>query len=303
MKSDLLNKLDKVERLAKASKIRRLINDPLNYLNGIFYSKFIYPNNKKGKLVRASTFFDDKMHLVLPAGMDIYLLGGKTHDSEIRLAKFLIKHLDENDIFVDVGTHFGFYSLLASKLVGENGQVIGVEASAAIFDIYLKNISQKKNITPNHLAATEKNEVLTFAEFPILYSEYNTFKPEQFESTEWIKKNPPKKIKVEGKKLDSLLFEKNINPKIIKIDVEGAENNVVLGLKKTIDNFHPTIAMEYLVEDRQNTSHKAAAQTLIKSGYSPHIISSHGMLDKINDIDYALSTRKLDSDNIVFKLI
>ena len=300
MNIDLLRKMEKIEGLARASKFKRLLNNPINYLNGTLFNKFIYPINKKGRFVTAQTFFGVNMNLILPSGMDIYLCGGKTHDSEIRLTKFLIKNLKEKDVFVDVGTHFGFYSLLASQLVGDDGKVIGVEASAAIFEVYLKNISPKKNIYSNHIAATDKKGSLTFYEFPISHSEYNTFKPEQFDSTDWINKNPPNKIKVAGKKLDSLLIEKNIHPKIIKIDVEGAENNVILGLEKTLADGQPTISMEYLVEDRQNTSHKAAAKQLIDWKYLPHIITADGTLTRISDIDGALEERGLDSDNLIF---
>jgi len=303
MNIDLLQKVEKVEGLARASKFKRLANGPINYLSGTLFNKFIYPKNKKGRFVNAQTFFGVNMNLILPAGMDIYLCGGKTHDSEIRLSKFLIKNLKEKDIFVDVGTHFGFYSLLASELVGDGGKVIGVEASAAIFDVYLKNISPKKNIYPNHIAATDKEELLSFYEFPISYSEYNTFKPEQFDATDWIKKNPPNKIEVAGKRLDSVLIEKNIYPKIIKIDVEGAENNVVLGLEKTLADGQPIISMEYLVEDRQNTSHKVATKKLADWGYLPHIITSDGMLEGVLDVDASLGERGLDSDNLVFRRI
>lgn len=63
------------------------------------------------------------MNIALPASTDIYLTGGKSHDSEIRLAKFLIKNLNQGDNFVDIGAHYGYFTLLGAHLVGKGGRV------------------------------------------------------------------------------------------------------------------------------------------------------------------------------------
>lgn len=41
---------------------------------------------------------------------------------------FLKKHLHPGDVFLDVGAHIGFYSLIASKVVGTDGKVLAIEA-------------------------------------------------------------------------------------------------------------------------------------------------------------------------------
>ncbi len=45
---------------------------------------------------------------------------------------FLRTTLQEGDTFIDVGANIGFYSLVASKLVGASGQVVSVEADPEI---------------------------------------------------------------------------------------------------------------------------------------------------------------------------
>jgi FkbM family methyltransferase len=42
--------------------------------------------------------------------------------------EFLKKHLKPGDVFLDAGANIGFYSLIASQLVGNNGIVLAVEA-------------------------------------------------------------------------------------------------------------------------------------------------------------------------------
>ncbi len=301
MQESLLHILQKRETLAKASKWSRLLNNPAKYVNGQLFSKLIYPLNKKGKLVSADTFFGSPMQLLLPAGMDIYLLGAKSHDSEIRLTRFLIKNLKAGDSFLDVGAHYGFYSLLAAHLCGKDGRVMSIEASEAIYQILQKNLKSQNNIELFHLAAHEENSHISFFEFPILFSEYNTIHPEQFEKEKWYQKNQPKEVKVPSKRLDSFTQEHNFLPHIIKIDVEGAEDKVINGLSELLQAASPILAMEYLGGKRANKAHQESIKQLLKYGYEAHIIQADGSLHKTADPDQHLLIQEMDSDNIILK--
>jgi FkbM family methyltransferase len=297
---DILNHISKT---AEGPKYLRFLNSPLRYLKGTLYTRLIYPVNKKALLVSCQTFFDKKMHLLLPAGLDIYLLGAKTHDSEIRLSKFLCKTLKTGDNFIDVGAHFGFYSLLASVLVGNEGTVISIEASSEIFRLLSANTESYPNINCSNLACTNTNSSIEFYEFPLLYSEYNTLHVDQYVGSAWFKSNPPKKISIPGRSLDSILEEHFISPNFIKIDVEGAENDVLQGMINILrTNPNLIIAMEYLSKHRGNQSHNLAANTLIKHGFFSHIIDPAGILQAISikKITAYLESRQLDSDNLIF---
>src|SRR5436853_998466 len=46
---------------------------------------------------------------------------------ELHVQEALIKHVDKNDVVYDIGANFGFHTLLASRLVGHQGQVIAFE--------------------------------------------------------------------------------------------------------------------------------------------------------------------------------
>jgi FkbM family methyltransferase len=295
----LAAKLLEIERLARGSKFARLLADPVRYISAIGFWRLVYPLTKRGRYAKVPTFFGATMELVLPSATEIYLFGAKTHDSEIRLARFLMKNLNAGDTFCDVGAHFGYFSLLASQLVGGGGRVIAFEASLSTFAILERNLRPHPNTTPLHRAASSANTTLTFHEFPALYSEYNSLTPDA--GAVWMKNNPSSPIEVQGVRLSDYFRDENIQPKIIKIDVEGAEPQVLMGLQPYLEE-HPTtiIIMEYLATSKQNEAHEVAARLLQDIGYQAFTIEKNGEITPCGNIGTAMSLIGLDSDNIVF---
>ncbi len=300
LKEEFISKIEGVERIASASKLNRMLKHPFKYFNAIFFREIIYKNAKKEKEVVSTTFFQTQMHLLLPSSTDIYLIGGKSHDSEIRLAKFLINQLDPGDTFIDVGAHYGYFSLLASKLVGSSGNVFSFEASPTTYRIFEKNAKRTDNILSHNLAVSDSNEQLKFYEFPNLYSEYNSLDVEQFKNEKWFSEYKPKEVNVKSIMLDDFLSDKKSNPKIIKIDVEGAELKVIKGFKKHLLENTPLIVIEYLSDERGNTAHVEAEKLLESLGFQPYIIDSTGNLQQVKSIASFFKEKGLDSDNVVF---
>lgn len=305
-RESLLAALKKRQKLAEGSKIGRLLYQPRRYLSAVYFRKFIYPKSKKGRLAEAPTFFDRSMQVLLPAGMDIYLLGCKTHSSELRLSRFLIKELPKDALFIDAGAHFGFYSLLADALMGEHGKVVSVEASEAILTVLQENIKASTEIQVVHAALSNQDgQKLQFTEFPILFSEYNTLHQQQFEGQDWYKENPPKTIEVNARRLDQIIQEKNsatLKEIFIKIDVEGAEYEAIQGLSAFLESREKaklTLIMEYWAGDQNQTQHQhlQAVEHLQKFGFNAHYINEEGDLNKISDF-----SKLQKSENIVFKL-
>lgn len=295
----LLDKIQQVEKLAFTSKLNRFLNKPTRYVFSIIFRDFWYKRNKKEISRSCKTFFDAEMEILLPSSTDIYLTGGKSHQSELNLAKFLIKHLRPNDVFLDVGAHYGYFSLLASRLVEDNGRVISFEAAPSSFSILNKNVANTHNIQPHHLAVSDANSTITFYEFPNLYSEYNTISPQQFQQEKWFKEYAPKEINISCIQLDNFLGEEMI-PDMIKIDVEGAEYKVLKGSSGLLKEFSPVIIMEYLSNARGNLAHVEAHNLLTSLGYHANIIDNTGNIHPISSVENYLNRNKLDSDNIVF---
>lgn len=297
-KDTLLTQLQTVTAINSLSKVGRLFNNPKKYLFAL-YSRFVYyPLKKKGIQTKTATFFGDDLDVLLPAGTDIYLTSGKAHDSEIRLSSYIINSLKENDVFVDVGAHFGFFSLLASKIVGVKGKVLAYEGGQNTYQVLNKNLKEKTNIRSQNKVVSNTQGEVNFYQFPIAYSEYNSLDIEQYKDTDWIESNPPKATPMESIRLSDELNGLAVN--MIKIDVEGGETGVLLGLEEYLDYNKPIIIIEYLSEKRNNHSHVVAAKYLQDKGYQAHVITEEGKAQKCDNLNKYMQLEDIDSDNIVF---
>jgi FkbM family methyltransferase len=264
------------------------------------YNKILYPLIKRGVFADAKTFFGIHFRTLLPSGTDILLNGIKSHDSEIRLTKYLTRHLLEGDTFIDVGAHYGYYALLASVMTGRSGHVYAIEASAQSFAILRVNTHTHPNILIYHNAAGDEPGEVVFYEYPGPLAEYNTIVKGAYDDKPWLKKVKQIINRVQMVVLDDLITANQIRKAIIKIDVEGGELSVIKGLASSLDQNDLTIVMEYLISEDLSSPHHLAVGMLIEHGYQAHAIDREGNLVKVVVIDQYIKDAGLDSDNLVF---
>lgn len=141
----------------------------------------------------------------------------------------------EGDTVVDVGAHIGKYTIVASKMVGSKGKVIAIEAHPANYDVLKKNIALNKlnNVIALNFAVHSKEGMVKLYEpgqeegFTI----YNTIMTDRKTS------NKQNYVEVHAKTLDSIFLENAIKEvNWIKIDVEGAEFDVLSGARNILSN-------------------------------------------------------------------
>jgi FkbM family methyltransferase len=300
-RNDLLARLSKLESIARASKTRRLFYTPFKYIFAVVIRNIVYPFTRKESEWRTRLFWGDKITVVLPASIDIFLLGCKTDPSEIRLTRFLLENLREGNFFVDIGSHIGYYSLLASFCTGEKGKVVSIEASSSSFHTFKKNSLKHPNIEAFNIALSDKEEMIEFFEFRGPFTEYNTMEPGQFKGQKWFDAGSYNKIPVSAMCGDKLLEKYRESVTIIKIDVEGAENRVIKGLKNYLDRPTLLVVMEFLNTKRNNASHREADAILKSMGYSAFRIGNKGELIHLKEpTEEYVDNSGVESDNIVY---
>ena len=299
--TSLSDKFREVELLANGSILTRIRKLPLKYGLVQVFNKLLYPVWKSGLTLKTKTFFDKDLFVTLPASTDIFLTGGKSHPSELRLTKFMLNHLRHGDCFIDVGAHVGYFTLLASEIVGPNGKVISFEPSNNIFTLLKRNTNSSANIQLYNNAVSDVEQTIEFYEFPIKYSEYNALDIDQYKGYNWFQKFKPVAIRLNAVTLDSVIEREAVSPAMIKIDVEGAEFKVLLGGGKFLNIFDGYIIMEYLLSDRGNAGHRRAVEYLLSKEYESYSIMSNGAIEKIPSVEDYMTGNRMESDNIVFK--
>lgn len=144
------------------------------------------------------------------------------------ITAYIKSALSSGDTFIDVGANIGYYSLLASSLVGKTGNVVAVEASPRIYNILLKNLdlNHATNVRTVNVAASD-----TSGRLPIFEA-----LPENLGQTTTVKSFADRNHctltgTVEALPLTEILTPAEVQrARIVKIDVEGAERMVAQGL-------------------------------------------------------------------------
>ena len=289
-KAYLINRLNIIQDQISRPRWLRILLKSTYHLNWAFTKLGLSSKEKSRR-----TFFNTILKFPFPASKDIFIWSAKSHDSEIRLAKFIIHTLGPGDQMVDIGTHVGYFTQLAAKIVGERGKVYAFEASPNSYRYLKLNTEAMPQVKSYNKAVTEQKGVKTFNEYDTEYSEFNSLS-----SGEKLEGLKVRTIDVDTISLDNIKLSGPV--KLIKIDVEGSENLVIRGMQNLLNNYpFPIIVMEYLKDLGKNEAHKKASQYLFEFGYEAYKIDSNGNPYKLDKLDNYIANLPFESDNIIFK--
>ena len=153
---------------------------------------------------------------------------------EYRVMKAL---LPPGGTFVDVGANFGTFSLLASRLVGENGRVIAIEPQARLAEMIRKSVqlSGATNCEVMQVACGGETSTLD-----LLVPSGDSGRAGFYQGFSGRGKHSMEGVNVVT--LDSLDLQ---SASLIKIDVEGSEIDVLDGAHETLSHFRPALLTEF----------------------------------------------------------
>ena len=144
---------------------------------------------------------------------------------------------------MDVGAHIGFFSILASELVSENGYVFSFEPTPSIKEVLELNLATCSHCKIVAKAAWSSATLLDFYDFGVQFSAFNTAVSDRLDP-EQKKQAIENHIQIEAITLDSYCTEQSVWPDLIKIDVESAEMQVLEGLSHLLDKGRPVVSIE-----------------------------------------------------------
>jgi len=156
----------------------------------------------------------------------LYLFGTWEPD----LAAFVRRRLRPGDTFVDVGANIGCLTALASRLVGRRGTVVAIEPSPAIIDALRETVSENDlaNVRIVAAAVSDRDHKLPLFAGP----SSNVGKT----STVAHRGSIREQGRVRAAPLGSLVDPEQLAAaRLIKIDVEGAEDRALAGMVASLD--------------------------------------------------------------------
>jgi FkbM family methyltransferase len=169
------------------------------------------------------------------------------------------KWVKKGGLALDVGAHVGIITLILSRLVGVSGKVVSFEPDPFTSKFFDKNLNWNKisNVTLVRAGVGKKDgnsRLYRSSEDPADNRLFNS-------------DNRSESVKIKVVALDSRIKDK---VDFIKIDVQGLENDVILGASKLIKKYKPVLLIEFWPEGlfAAKSSPFALYKSIKKHGYS-----------------------------------
>jgi len=149
-------------------------------------------------------------------------LGGirKPHITEV-----VQEYLDEEDTFIDIGAHIGYFTVLASQIVGPNGKVLSFEPFPVNFEYLQKNIklNNLKNVSACYRGLWDSS------------------------TKKGILETAPNMARiVEGNEIEMIPLDSlDVKPNMIKMNIEGSEPFALRGMTRTLERHKPILLLEF----------------------------------------------------------
>lgn len=212
---------------------------------------------------------------------------------EPELIHLMVRVLREGDFVVDVGANIGFFSIIMAQLVGPTGKVLAFEPGRNNLEKLWDNLSLNKliNVDVEKQALWSKRQELEF--FLASDSGLNSCAPNEYSVSS---------VKIQGEVLDIFLRERA--PRLIKIDAEGAEEEILRGAEATLDR-----GVDYLVVELNERalqalkgSQASMRDLMYRHGYQMFLLRPDGGMPILVPMNTVISPQN-NNTNVLFSSV
>lgn len=201
--------------------------------------------------------------------------------------------LRPGDHFLDLGANIGYFTLLASQLVGPAGTVVAVEPSIRALrkltnHVWLNECANVLVVSCAAGAERSQTRISLATESNIGGSALASGSaPPQRSEPVWVAP------------IDEVLGGQSFHPRLIKIDVEGYELSALRGVQRILEADRPLIVCEITEGFLRRFGHSAAelVNYLGELGYQPYALESLPALKQIPAAELSDPDRQF---NVVF---
>jgi FkbM family methyltransferase len=194
-----------------------------------------------------------------------------------RLIDMILSHLPVAGTFIDVGANLGAITIPAASHVGPEGRVLAIEPNPETASLLRRNLAKNlvRNTTVVQLACLDERKRSVFYVSASSHSGKSSLSAQNARSRQ--------AVTVECDTLDSIVVTHEINRvDVVKIDVEGAELQVLKGMEGLLSEFLPVVILEIEPTLLESFSSRASdlCAFLAAKGYRAESIDSTNVIFK-----------------------
>jgi FkbM family methyltransferase len=189
-----------------------------------------------------------------------------TGEYEPRMRSVLERYLPPGGVFIDLGANEGYFSVIASKLVGDKGSVIAVEPQSRLQNVILTNLAANDcfNVRLFKCLLTDKTGTTSmFLSSPVNTGSSSLFRPHVYTT---------RTEEARSYTLADFLGRVGVmHCDLMKVDIEGAEYEVFMGASPVLTSgVLKNIALEFhnSIMEKRGVSPARLHELMIDSGYT-----------------------------------
>lgn len=179
------------------------------------------------------------------------------------------RYIRKNSVVLDVGANIGIHSIRFSE-IALDGLVFAFEPSPETFGLLLFNANDKNNILPLNLGLSDSNSISDF--YVASDNAYSSLKDTKRKNIKAVKKVVT--FTLDG--FFSHLYVKKID--FVKIDVEGLEHQVLLGMRTIIKKHKPVIFCEIYGGSSSNECPEKTINLVVRQGYEAFVMAESKLI-------------------------
>ena len=193
--------------------------------------------------------------------------GEKPYEPEV--VSVLQRFIEPGDLVVDVGASVGYHTCIMAHLVGPEGIVLAIEPHEKSFEHLVAHVRENKfgNVGCLRLGLWHKD----CPELPLWSIDHLGYSSPHRMYLEAIETD-----RTEGRALDTLLIRDH--PRLIKIDVEGAEPEVLWGAQRILGRGVDAVIVEinYEILRIMGRTDRPLREFMKELGYDMYIVNIAG---------------------------
>jgi FkbM family methyltransferase len=236
------------------------LNELQAFINPVFLEIFVH-SGFSSVLLNKSLSFQQKIRWIA-----LLLKTRRNHRMSKLAAAITTKTIEENPVIIDIGANVGLFTKAFMKAPKTPKTIIAIEPSFYVFSILLNITANMPSVRCCKVALSHETATVDLK---------TPLKKSGFVET------------VEAKRLDDVLTDEKVNQvDIVKLDVEGAEEQVIAGAPNLFYNVQPIWFVELVQGRTDNFSGSAEKVFLnfIAAGYEAFVLNSDYEWDLVNKL-------------------